>query len=61
MEHRIQFDKQSLVDAPDPFEAEVRAAKAFVDAVRRVDHYKPVEALLSLGFSVSVRKHPRPN
>ena len=33
MEYRIQFHKQSLAKAPDPFEAEVRTAKGLLFAI----------------------------
>lgn len=59
MQFRVQFNKQPIVTADSWEDAQFIAAKELIEAVRECDDSKPVEALLALGFSVSVRNYPQ--
>ena len=59
MGYYVQFDKQGPVDANSAEEAQKKASEELIDQVmkaRRQDN--PVEALIGIGFSVSVRWRP---
>ncbi len=56
MGYYVQFDKQGPVDAKSVEEAQKKASEALIAAVKKAsDEGNPVEALVTAGFSVSVR------
>ncbi len=56
MGYYVQFDKQGPSDAQSADEAQKKASEELIAAVKKAsDQTNPVEALISAGFSVSVR------
>lgn len=56
MGYYVQFDKQGEVDAESADAAQKKASEELIAAVKKAsDAANPVEALISAGFSVSVR------
>ena len=56
MGYYVQFDKQGPVDAQSADEAQKKGSEELIAAVKKAsDQANPVEALISAGFSVSVR------
>ena len=57
MGYYVQFDKQGPADAQSADEAQKKASEELIAAVMKAsDQANPVEALISAGFSVSVRR-----